>query len=268
MKAVIEIEKSGSDRPSAWRNPNFRRLWLSSSVSWFGSEISELALPLLAVITLSASAAEVGLLRTAQFLPFLLATLPFGLLVDRRRRLPLMIGADVGRFLLIASIPILAWAHAAQMALVYVIVFAAGLLTVLYQLADFAFLPRVVPTELLLDANGKLTATQSAAEVSGRGIGGLLVQAISAPFAVLLDAISYLVSAIGLRGLRIEEPGPDRSAPRRLMRREVAEGLRVVFGNRYVRPLLGEATTFNFFNELFILGLILFTVRDLGGRSR
>jgi hypothetical protein len=101
---------------------------------------------------LSASAAEVGILRAALFLPFLLATLPLGVLVDRRRRLPLMIGADLGRFVLIGSIPVLVWVGAAQMEILYIIVFAAGSLTVLYQLADFAFLPRVVAADELLDA--------------------------------------------------------------------------------------------------------------------
>ncbi len=248
---------------SAWRIANFRRLWFGSTVSWFGSEIGELALPLLAIITLSASAAEVGILRAAQFLPFLLATLPFGVLVDRRRRLPLMIGADVGRFLLIGTIPVLVWTGVAHMQVLYAIVFVAGSLTVLYQLADFAFLPKVVSTEELLDANGKLSASQSAAEISGKGLGGLFVQAVSAPFAVVLNAVSYVVSAVSLRRITVDESPRATADGGATARRDIAEGLRVVLGNRYVRPLLGEATTFNFFNEIFILGLLLYTVRDL-----
>src|SRR6188768_2253129 len=96
---------------TVWANRRFRRIWFASTVSSFGSEVAELALPLLALLTLSASAAEVGLLRVAQFLPFLLATLPLGVLVDRRRRqrLKLMVGADLGRFGLIAAIPISVW---------------------------------------------------------------------------------------------------------------------------------------------------------------
>jgi MFS family permease len=253
----------GTRRPSAWRVANFRRLWFGSTVSWFGSEMGELALPLLAIITLSASAAEVGILRAAQFLPFLVATLPFGVLVDRRNRLPLMIGADVGRFVLIGTIPVLVWIGAAHMEVLYLIVFAAGSLTVLYQLADFAFLPRVVATTELLDANAKLAASQSAAETSGKGVGGLFVQAVSAPFAVLLDALSYLLSAISLRRITVDETSFTPASGRTTARRDIAEGLREVFRNRYVRPLLGEATTFNFFNEIFIIGLLLYTVREL-----
>ena len=254
---------SGSRRTSAWRVANFRRLWFGSTVSWFGSEMGELALPLLAIITLSASAAEIGLLRAAQFLPFLLATLPLGVLVDRRRRLPLMIGADLGRFLLIGAIPVLVWVGVAHMEILYIIVFTAGSLTVLYQLADFAFLPRVVPTADLLDANSKLAASQSAAETSGKGVGGLFVQALSAPFAVLLDALTYLVSAISLRRISVDESSFAPSSDRATARRDIVEGLHLVFRNKYVRPLLGEATTFNFFNEIFILGLLLYTVREL-----
>ncbi|GAB3519593.1 MFS transporter [Phytohabitans suffuscus] len=271
---------------TAWANRDFRRLWLGSAVSSFGSEVAELALPLLALVTLSASAAEVGLLRVAQFLPFLLATLPLGVLVDRhrRRRLSFMVGADLGRFALLAVIPLGIWAGVARVELLYVVVFAAGILTVLYQIADFAFLPSLVRTDQLVDANGKIAATQSANEIGGRGLGGLIVQAASAPVAVAVNAVAFLVSALSLRRIRIErtdtEPtdtertdtGPADLAGDAGERRparaggpwsETVEGLRAALGNRYVRALLGEATTFNLFNEMFILGLMLYAVRGL-----
>ena len=251
--------------PEVWRIPNFRRLWVGSTVSWFGSEIGELALPLLALVTLSASAAQLGVLRAAQFLPFLLATLPLGVLVDRCRRRPLMIGADSGRFLLVATIPIAVWAGFAGMELLYVIAFLTGILTVLYQLADFAFLPRVVPAGRLVDANSRLAASQSAAEISGKGVGGVLVQLLTAPVAVLVDAVSYLVSALTLSRLRVVEPVAARDpATARSPWHEAREGIRIVVRNQYVRPLVGEATTFNVFNEIFVLGLLIYAVRDLG----
>lgn len=248
----------------AWRNRDFRRLWVASAVSSFGSEMGELALPLLAIITLSASAAEVGLLRTAQFLPFLLATLPLGVLVDRRARRPLMIGADLGRFVLVGTIPVVVWAGVAGMEFLYVAVCAAGVLTVLYQLADFAFVPTVVPSHQLVDANGKLAAAQSANEIAGKGVGGAIVGALTAPVAVLVNATTFLVSALSLWRISTAEPVGLREPEHQPPRRYFAEGLRLALRNRYVRPLLGEATTFNFFNEIFILGLLLFAVRDLG----
>ena len=253
-----------------WSNRSFRRLWVASTVSSFGSEVAELALPLLALVTLSASATEVSLLRVAQFLPFLLATLPLGLLVDRRRRhrLSLMVGADLGRFLLVAAIPITVWVGVARMELLYGIVFAAGILTVLYQLADFAFLPSVVDRAQLVDANGKIAASQSANEVGGRGLGGLLIEAVSAPVAVAVNAVAFLVSALCLRRIETNQMDEDEMAAAAPSPgpawREVIEGLRLAVHDRYVRPLLGEATTFNVFNEMFILGLLIYSVRELG----
>jgi MFS family permease len=228
----------------------------------FGAEIAELALPLLALLTLSAGADQLATLRAAQFLPFLLATLPIGLLVDRHRRRPLMIGADLGRFALVALIPLGVWLGFARMELLYGVVFAAGILTVLYQVADFAFVPSVVEADRLPDANAKIVATQSAAEISGRGLGGLLVQALTAPAAVAVNALTYLLSALSLSRMRVYEPPPvvERHTPLR----EAGEGLRVAVGNQYLRALLGEATTFNLCNEVFMIGLMLYVVRDLG----
>ncbi|WP_433164175.1 MFS transporter [Kribbella sp. CA-247076] len=246
----------------AWADRNFRRLWAGSSASWFGAEIGELALPLLALITLSATPGELGVLRMMQFLPFLLVTLPVGVLVDRCRRRPLMIGADLGRFVLIAAVPALVWLGAARIELVYVLVFAATVLTVVYQLSDFAFLPRVVEPELLLDANSKLTATQSAAEIGGKGLGGLLVQALTAPFAVLFNAAGYLLSAVAVARIDVDEPV--RRPPHRSARREVVEGIRIAVRNKYLRPLVAESTTYNLFFELFLVGLMVYTVRELG----
>lgn len=253
---------------SVWSNANFRRLWIGSGASSLGSEIAEIAVPLLALVTLSASAAELSAVRFAQFLPFLLAALPFGLMVDRlqSKRLALMVGSDVGRFVLVASIPIVVWAGVASIELLCITVFCVAVLTVLFQVADFALLPALVPAGMLIEANGKITATHSANEIGGRGLGGLLVQAVSAPVAVLANALGFLVSAISLRRIRVPHPGrsSDRTAPPALSARQaIGEGLKMALGNRYIRPLLGEATTFNLFNEVFILALMLIMVRDL-----
>ncbi|MET9311039.1 MFS transporter [Kribbella sp. NPDC003505] len=246
---------------SAWASKGFRWLWTGSTVSSFGSEISELALPLLVLVTLSGSPGELGLLRVAQFLPFLLAALPLGLLVDRSRRRPLMIGADLGRFALIALIPLSLWLDAASMMLLCALIFGAGVLTVLYQMADFAFLPAVITVDQLSDANAKIAATQSATEIGGRGIGGLLVQSLTAPIALAGDALTYLLSAISLSRITVDEQVPERT--RRSPVREVALGFRVVASNAYLRALLGGATTFNVFQEVFTIGFMLYAVRDL-----
>jgi MFS family permease len=251
----------------AWSSVNFRRLWRGSAASTLGAEIGEIALPLLALVTLSATAAQVSILRIAQFLPFLVATLPVGLLVDRMRRsrLRLMIAADVGRGVLVTLIAVAAWAGFATMPALYALVFAVAVGTVVFQVADFAVLPSVVATEQLVDANGKLAANQSASEIAGRGIGGLLVQVLSAPIAVVLNGLGYLGSALSLSRVRLNPGTPEPApAPRASAWREVTQGLRITVRHRYIRPLLGEAATFNVANEAFVLGLLLYAVRDAG----
>lgn len=251
----------------AWSNANFRRLWRGSAASTLGAEIGEIALPLLALLTLSATAAEVSVLRMAQFLPFLVATLPVGLLVDRLRsaRLRMMIGADVARGVLLGLIAVAAWSGVATMPVLYAVVFAVAVGTVLFQVADFALLPSVVTPEQLVDANGKLSATHSASEIAGRGVGGLLVQALSAPVAVLLNGLGYLVSAVSLARIRIGGPEPTPESGRRGSGwQEALAGVGLTRRHRYLRPLLGEATTFNLANEVFLLGLLLYAVREIG----
>ena len=255
-------------RPNAWRSRSFRWLWGSTAVSTFGAEVGELALPLLAVLTLTADPGEVAALRTAQFLPFVLATLPFGVLVDRVRRRPLLIGADVGRFLLVALIPLAVWLGFVSIPALCALVFLVGTLTVLSQVAAFAFTPHVVSADDLPDANARISATEAAAEIGGRGIAGVAVHFLGAPVTMLVNAVGYLASALAMCRVRNDEPrAPDQPASAqggRAAAEEIREGLRTALHNRYVRALLGEATTYNLFNEIFMIGLLLYAVRTLG----
>lgn len=257
-----EERSDSSDTTHAWGSPDFRRLWRGSASSLLGSEIGELALPLLAIITFAATPSQVGIIRSLLFLPFLLATLPLGIAVDRWRRRHLMITADLGRFVLLALIPLSVWIGLRQIELVYVVVFAVGCLTVLYSLADFAYLPSLVPRHQIVDANSKLSATESASSIAGKGVGGIIVDALTAPVAVLADALSYLVSAWNLSRITTPEPLPTPTRERSAFR-EALEGLQFAATNRIVRPLLGEATTFNLFNEILVLGLLVYTSREL-----
>ena len=246
--------------PPVWSSPAFRRLWRADAVSTFGSEISELALPLLALGSLGASAAELSIIRSAGFLPFLLATIPLGLLADRRRRLPLMVVADAGRFVLLTAIPVAVWLGVASVPLVAALVLAAGCLSVLYETSSFSVLPDVVAPEQLVDANAKLTATESGMNIGGGGVAGLLVQTVTAPVAVLVDAASFLVSALTLRRLRIDEP--DRCRAEGSTWTDALAGVQLVRRSRTLRALAGEAATWNAANELYVLGLTLLVVRD------
>jgi MFS family permease len=227
----------------------------------FGSEIGELALPLLALLTLHAGGGELSAIRTAQFLPFLLATLPLGVLVDHCRRKPLMIKADIGRFLAVAAIPAAVWADVATVPLICGLVFILGTLTVMYQSADFALLPQVVTAAQLTDANAKVGATASAAEISGRGVGGVLVQVLTAPLAVLLNAFGYLISAVSIARVAVTEERPEHRAQRPV--KAMAQALRMATSNPVLRGFLGGATTFNLFNEVFFLCLMLYLIDEV-----
>ena len=246
--------------PSVWSSSAFRRLWRADAVSTFGSEISELAIPLLALGSLSASGAELSIIRSAGFLPFLLATIPLGLLADRRRRLPLMVIADAGRFALLTAIPVAVWLGVASVPLVAALVFAAGCLTVLYETSSFSVLPDVVAPEQLVDANAKLTATESGMTISGGGVAGLLVQTVTAPVAVLVDAASFLVSGLTLCRMRIDEA--EHATSEGSTWHEALAGVSLVGRSRSLRALAGEAATWNAANELYVLGLTLLVVRD------
>jgi MFS family permease len=264
MMTVTDVTKA--DERRAWKNADFRHLWRGSAVSSLGSEIAEIAVPLFAIVTLAASAAQVSVLRIVQFLPFLVATLPAGFMIDKwwRARLRWMIGTDVARAMLIGVVPLAFWAGFADINILYAVVFTVALFTVVYQVADFAVLPAIVSPAQLVDANGKLSATQSGSEIAGRGLGGLLVQLLSAPVALLLNAFGYLISALSLSRIRYA-PSPDAAAPESGSSwREAMRGVALTLRHPYLRPLLAEATTFNLANEVFLLGLMLYVVREAG----
>ena len=245
------------------RIPDFRRLWSASTVSYLGSEISELALPLLAISVLGASDSEVGALRAAHFARFLIATLAVGVIADRRRRRPLMIGADLLRFATTVSIPVAVWFGAGGVSWLLPVVFVTGIGTVVYQTADYAYLPTLIDKRRLVTANSWLGASQSAAAIGGKGLGGALVAAVGAPVAVLTDAVSYLVSAFNLSRITRPEP-PPQPTERGTARRDLIVGLETIFQNRLLRPLLGEAATYNLFNEAFVTALLIYTAGTVG----
>jgi MFS family permease len=247
-----------------WRNSDFMRFWTGQSASLFGTQVSKLALPLTAILTLSATAGQLGLLRTAEFLPFLLISLPAGVWIDRRRRRPVMIAADLARMALIALVPLLAFPHLLRIWHLYAVALLVGLFTVLFDLSYLSYVPRVVGREHLVEANSKLMVSTSVAEIGGPGLGGLLVQLLTAPAALLVDAVSYLASALCVGRIRRPEPEPAVPERRPALRAEVGDGLRLVFGNRYLRAIAGEGFLFNFFLQFVETLFVLYAVRQLG----
>lgn len=239
---------------TAWRAPQFRKVWAAGLFSGVGAEVGELALPALALITLGGTAAEASWVRAALLAPFLLVTLWVGVVVDRRRRRPLMVAADVGRGAILAVLCVLAVLGWLTIPMLVAATFALGTLTVLYQLADFSFLPQIVGEHQLVDANAKVSATQSAVSIAGSGVGGTLVQLLTAPIAVAANAVGYLSSALFILRVRAVEEPPPRSA-RKSAFREAQAGLRVLASHRVLRALVAEASVWNFGNEVFMLAL-------------
>jgi len=243
---------------------NFMRLWAGETISMFGSQVTELALPLAAVLTLAAGPLEMGLLTAAGVAPYLVVALPAGAWIDRlRARRTLMVLADLGRAMLLGSIPLAYAFGALTIAQLYVVAVTAGSLTVLFNTALTTVLPRLVPEHQLADANGRVQTSAAAAQVAGPGAAGLLVQALSAPAAILLDAVSYLLSAAAIGSMTQDDEPLRPEADRRPLRAEVGEGLRFVAGDRSLRAIAGSAATLNLFGMLILSILILYARREL-----
>ncbi|MGH3696968.1 MAG: MFS transporter [Pseudonocardiaceae bacterium] len=216
--------------------PGFGRVWAAATVSCFGSYVTTLAIQVLIVVTLHESAAGVGLVSSARWLPYLLFGLVAGVLVDRLRRRPLLIATDFGRGLLLIAVPVLALTH--RLSLVVLMVFMAvfGLLSLLNDAASQSFLPRLVPTHLLISANARFDQSDALAQTTGPVLAGGLVSLLTAPWAVLVDAASYLAS--GLLMLRIPTVEPlSRPVSVSGIWREAVEGLRWVYRHAILRPL-------------------------------
>jgi MFS family permease len=242
--------------------PGFRRLWFGQTVSMFGSQVTILALPLTAVLFLHASTFQVGLLTTAGFAPFLLIGLPAGVWVDRVRRKPVMIAADATRTLVLASIPVTYGLGMLTLAQLYLVAFIHGVAAVFFDVAYFSLVPGLVGREHVVEANAKLQASVSVAEVSGPAAAGFLIGLLSAPVAFLADAASFAVSALSLLIIRDREPAPEH-AQRRRLRAEIAEGLRFVGRQPILRMTTGCSATSNLFVAAVLSISVVFLVRQV-----
>jgi MFS family permease len=246
-----------------WRHPDFLRLWSAETISQVGTQVSNLALPLVAIVTLDATAFEVAALGTVVFLPWLLFSLPAGVWVDRLRRRPILVVADLGRGLLLASVPV-AWAFdALTLWQLYAVGFGTGVLTVFFDVAYQSYLPALVDRDRLVEGNSKLEVSRSAAQIAGPGLAGALVAAVTAPAAILLDAVSFLASALFLGRIRRRETRVEPDGGRRSMRVELAEGLRFVLSQPLLRAMAASTALFNFFNCVLGSVVLVYLVRGL-----
>jgi MFS family permease len=221
-----------------WRNRSFLKLWAGQSVSELGGSITQIALPTVAVFQLHAGPFELGLLSAFARLPFPLLALPIGVWIDQLPRRRVMILADIGRMLALASIPIAAIGGSLSLGQLYVVALVTGLLTIFFDLAYLAYVPSLVGRGNLGDANAKLQLSSSVADVAGPGLGGLLIQAIGAGQAIALNAASYLVSFASLAWIRGEDASPVRTGPPASAFADLREGLAHVFRHPLLRSLI------------------------------
>ncbi|MBS2539471.1 MFS transporter [Catenulispora sp. NF23] len=240
----------GASRPaSLWGNRDFLKFWSGETLSLFGTQVTTLAIPLTAVLVFKATPAQVGLLRFLQLVPYLGLAMVFGVWVDRGRRKPVMMLANGARMVLIASIPVLSATHRLTLGLLLGIACAVGVFSVLFDVSWMAFVPTLVKEpEHYVEANQKLGVTSSSADVAGPGVAGAVISALSAPTALALDGVSYLISLLTLLWIRTPEPRPAAPAQQaeRHLTAELRQGLRFVFGDRILRPLALIAPFCNF----------------------
>jgi MFS family permease len=257
-----------TDQParSLWRHSDFMKLWTAETVSQLGTQVTLLALPITAILILGAGAFEVGLLGTLEFLPFLLVGLPAGVWVDRLSRRPLLIAGDLGRAVLLGSIPIAHWLGVLTIWQLYIVAFLTGICTVFFDVSYQAYLPSLVERDQIVEGNAKLEISRSGAFLAGPGLAGGLIELLKAPVAIALDALSFVWSAAFVFLIRRAEPPPiqhpEGSKPS--MRREIAEGVRYVLGHRLLRPIAMCTAISNLFSGgIFFSVIVLFALRDL-----
>ncbi|HLM02186.1 MAG TPA: MFS transporter [Pyrinomonadaceae bacterium] len=245
-----------------WRHRDFLKLWSAQTASVFGSQIASLAYPLTAIIVLEASAFQVGMLHATGTAAAAMVGLFAGVLADRVRRKPLLIAADCGRAMLALTIPVAAFCGVLRIEQLYIVAFFTGALNILADVAGMSFLPSLLEKQQLVEGNSKLGTTESVALIAGPGLSGLLVQIFTAPFAILIDAASFLLSAVFVRQIRAPEIAPAGREKLKL-RAEIAEGLRFVYGNAILRPLAESIALYFLFRQIVLTLFTLYAVREL-----
>jgi MFS family permease len=251
-------------RGALWRHEDFLKLWAGQSISELGSEISALAIPLLALLDLHATTFEFAVLGVLGFLPFVFLALPAGVWVDRIRRRRILIVCDSARAVLLGLIPVLWATGVLTIWHLLVFQFVIGVFTVFFDLAYQAYLPALIEREDLVDGNAKLHLSESVAQVAGPGVGGALVSAITAPYAIVFDAASFGISSAFMIAMRHSENVPEPPAeghPR--MWPEVKEGLRWVVRHEWLRPIAACTGVSNFFRSLAFSVVLVYAVRTL-----
>ncbi|MEW9555168.1 MFS transporter [Nonomuraea sp. NPDC050783] len=252
---------AGAKPPSLFRQRNFVLLFTSQTGSLFGTQITYVAVPLTAVLLLDATPLEAGLLGALETLPFLLFGLFVGVRVDRQARRPVMIAADVVRALALAWIPIAHALGVLDIGQLFAVVFVVGTMTVFFDLALQSYTPGLIGRDRLPEANGKMQVSDSAAQVAGPGAAGVLISAIGAPAAILVDAVSYVLSFVAVAGLPADRTPEPRTGTRAAsIRASIREGFAAIGRHPMLRWPTTAAVTVNLFSGALMSVFFLYLV--------
>lgn len=264
MAAADPCSPMSSSPPDAlWRDRDFARLWMAQSISAFGARITREGLPIAAVLSLGASPGQVGLLAAISHGPALLVGLAAGGFVDRSRRRGIMMAADLVRAAVLATIPIAALLGALTLPQLYIAAALVGAASVLFEIADHAYLPSLVARDRIGRANASFSATESVAEIGGPALAGVLFQVLAAPVAIAVNAVTYLVSAVFLFGIRRPEPAP-HPEPQARWTDDVRLGFGVALRHPLVRPVFLSSWMQSLGGGIFSALYILFCVEVVG----
>jgi MFS family permease len=247
-----------------FRYRGFFALWAAETVSGFGTYITTIALQVLVVLTLGGTATDVGWLNASRWLPYLLLGLVVGAVVERRRRKPILVSTDLGRGILLGLIPLFYWLGWLNLPVLFAFVGVFGLLTLLNDASSMSFVPRLVPPEGLLGANARLDQSASVAQTSGPLLAGGLVTLIGAPLAVVVDAASYLFSAIAVWRIPVHEPPSSPRTEKLHLRRDIADGLRWIYRHHTLRWVAIGNHLWFLFNSMLITIYVPFALLSLG----
>lgn len=256
------------DLGGLWLNKNFMNLWGAETVSQFGSQITPVAIPLLAALTLDATPFQMGTLAASSGLPVLVIGFVAGAWVDRLRRRPLMIATDIGRAIALLAIPVAAWLDALSIPLLVIVSILTGMQTVVFNAAYSSLLPNLVERSELADANGKLFSSMSISQVAGPALAGTLISLISAPIVILIDSLTFLLSGWFIGRIRHEEPRTARTKEDGHFWREVREGLRALVSSPVLRAVTASSATINLAGFMFLAVYVLYMTDDLGLSAR
>jgi MFS family permease len=246
-----------------WRSPDFRRLWVSLTITSFGAQVTNLALPLTAALLLQATPLQMGILVALETLPFALVSLHAGVLLDRVRKLPVVIACNVGRGVALLLIPLAAYGGWLSVELLFVVGFFCGVQNVVGGAAYQVLITQMAGRKRLVEANAKITLGETSAALVGPGFAGGLIQLLTAPFAIVFDAVTFLASGLMLRRLQVPNDVAQRGARAPVMA-EIREGLLLVWRNRTLWSLAMVAAAWQVLHHMQIAVLILFATRDLG----